>query len=61
MRTTRDITQKECPWLSIDIAKNTTLFKYKNYTYGYISPTGVAATFQKDKEPFFEVPRDAVT
>lgn len=60
MITTRDISQTECPWLPIDIAKNTTLFKYINYTYGCISPEGVAISFEHNKEPFYEVPKNAI-
>jgi len=40
-----------------DLKKGEILYEYTKYTYGCISPTGIAATFKPGKEPFFEVPR----
>jgi hypothetical protein len=38
----------------------TLLYLYYGCTYGCISPGGTARTFELDKEPFFEVPDDAL-
>lgn len=60
METIRDVTKTECPWLDEDIKKGQEVFRYKNYTYGCISPSGIAVTIMDGVEPFFELPREAV-
>ncbi len=54
----RDVTQKECPWLSRDFKKGEVVFEYLNYTYGVISPNGKAFTEVIEETPFFELPND---
>lgn len=59
--TTREITVEECPWLLSDIPANAILYACVKWTYGCISPGGVAMTLNSDGDyPFFEVPRNAV-
>lgn len=57
---TRDVTTDECPWLDADIPAGTILYKYWGYTYGCVSPAGIALTREQSEPPFFEVPRDAI-
>ena len=58
--TTRDITQKECPWLDQDIPAGTPVWSYGGYTYGCVSSSGVAVIAKAAEAPFFELPVDAV-
>jgi hypothetical protein len=57
---TRDITRKECRWLSKDIPAGTVVYDYGGHTYQCISKTGRAVTEVDDTPPFFELPRDAL-
>lgn len=57
---TRNVTREECPWLSSDLAEGDLIWPYTGYTYGVLSSSGVAATVEPGKTPFFEVPVDAV-
>ncbi len=63
-RLNKKVAMEECPWLKdlfgFDLEAGTTVFRYPFYTYGCITPTGVAVTFELRKPPFFEVPRNAV-
>lgn len=56
----RTLTTTECPWLLNNIKKDTIIFEYTKYTYGCISPTGIACSLKQDEEPFFEVPRNSI-
>lgn len=59
--TTREVTREECPWLPRDLVEGEEVFRYYGYTYGCISPTGVAVSLDgQDVTPFLEVPRDAI-
>lgn len=56
----RNVTKKECPWLDKDLKKGDVVFSYKGYTYGCISPKGMAFTVVEDETPFFELPMNSV-
>lgn len=56
----RDVTRKECPWLDNDIVAGTKVFAYWGCTYGCISPSGRAVSLEQGKEPFMEIPVDAL-
>lgn len=56
----RDVTQNECPWLKVACLKGATVYRYEDYTYGVISPQGVAVSLVPDQTPFFELPSDAI-
>ncbi len=56
----RDVPQSECPWLDADLKKGTTVWSYEGYTYGVVTPSGVAVTAKAAETPFFEVPADSV-
>lgn len=57
----RDVSKEECPWLDHYIRKGLRVYKYRGHTYGCISPGGVAVTAVENVEPFFELPKDALT
>ena len=57
---TRDISTKECNWLEETITKGTVVYGFYGATYGCIGPRGVAVSFEEEKNPFFELPRDAL-
>lgn len=57
----RNVTKQECSWLDNDLEKGKTVYAFKGYTYGCISPTGVAVSDEPDKIPFYEIPKDAIT
>jgi hypothetical protein len=56
----RDVTVSECHWLKDDVKKGTVVYEYNGYTYGCVSPGGVACTLQKGQTPFFELPYDSI-
>jgi hypothetical protein len=56
----RDVTKKECHWLDEDMKKGSFVYRYDDYTYGLISPGGVAVTLIDGELPFFELPFDAL-
>ena len=60
LRTTRLITQEECPWINADIPIGTFLWDYCGRTYGVITANGRAVSAKLAETPFFEVPMDAV-
>ena len=61
MKMIRTVTVEECPWVIDDIEKGTEVFNYIQCTYGCITSSGIAITFQKDgKGRFYEVPKDSV-
>jgi hypothetical protein len=47
--------------LKQDIAEGKIVFRFDGHTYGCITPTGVAVSDSSDENPFYEVPKDAVT
>ena len=59
-RVTRDVTIEECPWLDREFLNDEVVFEYTDYTYGCISPDGIACCLEAGKEPFFELPADAL-
>lgn len=61
MKMKRTVTVEECPWIITEIKKGEKVYEYIPNTYGCITPSGIAITFQKDGEgQFYEVPRDSV-
>lgn len=56
----REVTVKECPWLDCTIPEGYIVYKYPGHTYGCVTPNGIACTDQPNKEPFFELPKDAL-
>lgn len=58
-KTTRNITKAECPWIDKDVQAGTTVYQYFGPKYG-CTGNGIAVTLKEGKEPFFEVPKDAV-
>jgi len=56
----RKITKDECPWLTKSIEKNAILYEYDGYTYGCITPLGIAITRKFNEFPFLEVPKSAI-
>lgn len=60
METIRDVTKEECQWLDDTIKKGTEVFEYTKCTYGCVSPQGVAVTLEEGKEPFIELPKEAL-
>lgn len=56
----RNVSRKECSWLDKDFQKGDEIFKYSGYTYGCISLSGIACCEEKGKEPFFEIPTNAL-
>ena len=61
MKASREITQAECPWLDAEIKQGTTLYPYRKCTYGCVGDGMAISLTGEDREPFFEVPRDAIT
>ena len=61
-RITRDIDQKEQPWMDDgDVVRaGEIVYAWERRAYGCISPGGIAVTREHDKTPFFQVPADAV-
>lgn len=61
LKINREVTQDECPWMEEPLEAGTVVFEYLGYTYGCISPNGMAVTFASGETPFFEIPMDALT
>ena len=59
-RLTRDVTKKECSWLDRNYKKGEILFEYDGYTYGCISPNGIACSDKDQETPFYEIPKNAL-
>lgn len=57
----RAVSQQECPWLDSEIPSGSIVYRYDGYTYGCIGPDGIAVTHSPGVEPFFEVPRAALS
>lgn len=58
---TRTLTKAECHWLDEPIPEGTIVYPFTGYTYGCISPTGVAVCLRPETTaPFTEVPADAL-
>lgn len=59
---TRDVTPAECSWLESTIRKGESVFQFRGHTYGCIGPGGIAVTRSPEgKNPFFELPDDALS
>lgn len=58
---TRNVTKLECPWLDQDMAKGTSVWTYEGPTYGCVSGNGRAVSAVMGENPFFEIPRDALS
>jgi hypothetical protein len=56
----RDVTPKECTWLENTCVKGTIVYEYQGYTYGCVTPGGMAVTLVENETPFFELPVDAL-
>jgi len=56
----RDVTTKECSWLSKDLPKGKAVYEYNGYTYNCIGKNGVAVSDEPEKTPFYKVPRSSV-
>lgn len=56
----RNVTKKECSWLKRTYKKGEIVYRYNKCTYGCIGPYGIAFSEVPNKEPFFELPYDAV-
>lgn len=62
LQLTRDVSRKECPWLSRKFKKGETVHLFQGYTYGVISDAGTACTLESDgAAPFFELPTAALS
>ena len=58
--TSRDVTVADCRWLPRDVEKGTKLFKYTGHTYGVVDPGHIPITFEKDQQPFYAFPENAL-
>ena len=56
----RDLLMEDHPWLKKDLRGGHQVYRFSGYTYGVISPGGVAVSEEPGENPFFEVPHDAV-
>lgn len=56
----REVTVKECPWLDCDMPKGYITYKYYGHTYGCVTGNGMACSDLPDKDPFYELPKDAL-
>lgn len=56
---TRDVTPEECDWLHRTFTKGEHVVLFTGATYGCVAPNGIAASVD-GKNPFFELPLDAV-
>lgn len=61
LKITRDIDKNEQPWMGDGevIYAGETVYEFHGCTYGCIGD-GIAVSREPGKEPFFEVPQDAV-
>jgi hypothetical protein len=57
---TRNITTKKCPWLGKGLEKGKVVYEYTGYTYDCITSGGIAVSDKPDKDPFYQVPENAV-
>ncbi len=48
-------------WNPPNLSGGQVVYEYTGYTYGCISPTGIAVTLVPDETPFFELPRHLLT
>ena len=60
-RLSRDVLQTECKWLKRDFKKGEVLYLYEEATYNCISKNGLTFTEKSNSNPFFELPKDAVS
>jgi hypothetical protein len=60
MKLSRAVTKKECPWLDEDLPAGLEVHKFSGCTYGCVG-AGIAVTREPGENPFFEVPRDALS
>lgn len=56
---TRNVTNKECPWLTYNHKKGEVVYEFDGYTYGCIGD-GIAVSKKPSTNPFFEIPYDAI-
>ena len=56
----RNVSKTECSWLTETLAAGTVLWRFHGHTHGVLSHKGVAVTLDYNREPFFEVPMNAV-
>ncbi|MDB5224823.1 MAG: hypothetical protein JWO43_445 [Candidatus Adlerbacteria bacterium] len=57
---TRVVTKAECSWLKKDLPKGKVVYEYGKATYGCVGPNGVAVSDKPNKEPFYQLPKDAL-
>lgn len=60
MKLSRAVTTAECPWLEEDLPAGLEVHEFTGCTYGCVG-AGIAVTREAGVNPFFEVPRDAVS
>jgi hypothetical protein len=66
LRMTRTVDEREQPWMGDEgasiktVPEGAVVYEYRGYTYGCISPGGIAVSFEPGETPFFQVPADAV-
>ena len=58
---TRDVLQSECKWLKKDFLKGEIVYLFEGATYNCISRNGFPFTIELNTEPFFELPKNAVS
>lgn len=58
---TRLVAKIECPWLDRDMLKGESVWSYEGPTYGCVSGNGRAVSMVMGENPFFELPRDALS
>jgi len=58
MKTIREITTKECPWLANDIPEGTEVYLCLHPTYGATKETALTLSPNGDY-PFFELPKNS--
>ncbi|MFA5098995.1 MAG: hypothetical protein WC461_02145 [Candidatus Paceibacterota bacterium] len=58
-RLIREVTTQECPWLGANLKKGKIVYRFNGCTYGCIG-SGIAVSDKPGKNPFYEIPRDAV-
>lgn len=57
---TRDIPLRESHWLDREYKKGELVYLFYGSTYGCISKTGLACTFNPGEGPFVQLPKDAI-
>ena len=57
----REVSQTECPWLRRNFAPGEIVYLFDGATYNCISKNGFPFTEKEGGNPFFELPKDAVS